>query len=71
MSFGERLKYLRENKGLTQKEMAEILQISEVSYQRYEYNKSYPTYKKLIFIADYFKVSLDFLTDRGDNPIIK
>lgn len=64
MSFGTRLKELREQKGLTQREMAKILNISEYSYQRYEYDKSYPSYKNLIFIADFFKVSLDYLTDR-------
>lgn len=68
-TFGERLKELRKNKDLTQKEMANILGISEVSYQRYEYNISTPEYKKLIFLADYFHISLDYLVGRSDNPI--
>ena len=64
MSFGSKLKLLREERGLTQVEMANILEISEQAYQRYEYDKSHPTYKKLLFIADFFDVSLDYLTDR-------
>ena len=64
MSFGSKLKLLREQKGLTQVEMANLLNISEQAYQRYEYDKSHPTFKKLIFIADFFEVSLDYLTDR-------
>lgn len=64
MSFGSKLKLLREQRGLTQLEMAKILNISERAYQGYEYDKSHPNYQKLIFIADFFDVSLDYLTDR-------
>lgn len=70
MEFGERLRELRKMKGLTQRELAEILGINEVSYQRYEYGLSYPTFKKLIIIADYFMVSIDYLVGRSNNPII-
>ena len=70
MEFGERLKELRKMKGLTQRELADILGINEVSYQRYEYGLSYPTFKKLIIIADYFMVSIDYLVGRSNNPII-
>lgn len=70
MEFGERLRELRKMKGLTQRELADILGINEVSYQRYEYGLSYPTFKKLIVIADYFMVSIDYLVGRSNNPII-
>ena len=70
-SFGERLKELRSSKHITQKEFSNIIGINERSYQNYEINASTPNYKTLIFIADYFNVSLDYLTGRSDNPEIK
>lgn len=69
-SFGERLKELRTLKQITQKELANIIGINERSYQNYEINASTPNYKTLLFIADYFNVSLDYLVGRSDNPHI-
>ncbi|MCL2696635.1 MAG: helix-turn-helix domain-containing protein [Oscillospiraceae bacterium] len=69
-SFGERLKHLRVQKKLRQIDMAGILGCTEQHYQTYEYNKSHPDYKGLLFIADYFDVSLDYLTGRKDTPDI-
>jgi transcriptional regulator with XRE-family HTH domain len=69
-SFGERLKELRSNRQITQKNFAGIIGINERSYQNYEINASTPNYKTLIFIADYFNVSLDYLTGRSDIPEI-
>lgn len=68
VSFGERLKELRTLKQITQRDFAYIIGINERSYQNYEINASTPNYKTLIFIADYFNVSLDYLTGRSDNP---
>lgn len=64
--FCERLRGLRKEMGLTQKEMAEILHVKPRTYQDYEYNKSYPTVPGLIFMADYFEVSTDYLLGRSD-----
>ncbi len=69
-SFGERLKELRTLKQITQKELANIIGINERSYQNYEINASTPNYKTLLFIADYFNVSLDYLVGRSNNPHI-
>lgn len=65
-TFGERLKLLRQEKKLTQKQFACIVGVTERSYQNYEINKSTPNYKVLMFLADYFDVSLDYLTGRSD-----
>ena len=66
--ISERIKYLRIKNDLTQKKMAEIIGIKEVSYQRYEYGDSTPGLTKLVFLADYFDVSLDYLIGRSNNP---
>ena len=68
MTFPERLKELRISKSLTQKEIADSVGIAPVAYQRYEYGTREPAYQKLIALADYFDVSLDYLTGRTDNP---
>lgn len=67
-TFGERLKSLRINKNLTQKQMANEFHITERAYQRYEGDTSTPHYETLISLADYFNVSIDYLVGRSDDP---
>jgi len=67
-TFGERLKQLRMKKNVTQKELADHLGIATNAYQNYEYNKRDMNIKSLTALADYFDVSIDYLTGRSDNP---
>ena len=64
--FKIRLKELRTKKGVTQKAMGELLNITTRAYQFYEEGKRYPDFKGLIALADFFEVSLDFLVGRID-----
>ena len=64
--FGERIKTLRKNRGLTQKQVAEGLKMTERNYQRYEADKIKPTYDGLNALADFFNVSVDYLMGRTD-----
>ena len=64
--FSERLKELRQERGLKQREMAEICGIKLRGYQCYEYGTGYPEVPGLVFLADYFGVSLDYLMGRKD-----
>ena len=64
--FSERLRGLRKELDLTQREMADICGVKPRSYQDYEYDKSYPTVAGLIFLADFFEVSADYLLGRSD-----
>ena len=68
MTFPERLKELRFSRNLTQKEIADSVGMAPVAYQRYEYGTREPAYQKLIALADYFDVSLDYLLGRSDDP---
>ena len=61
-----RLKELRESKGLTQKEVAEIIGYSEISYARYENGKREPDISTLCKLAEYFNVTVDYLIGRGN-----
>lgn len=64
--FCERVKQLRVERGLKQREMAEQFGLALNSYQAYEYETRYPEFKGLIAIADFFDVSLDYLVGRSD-----
>ena len=70
ISFSSRLKELRKNKGVTQKQVAEILEISERNYRRYESGEIDPLTSNTIKLANYFNVSVDYLLGHTDNPVI-
>ena len=65
-NFSERIRELRSERGLKQREMAEICNLKLRTYQDYEYNKCYPTVSGLVFLAKYFDVSLDYLMGLTD-----
>jgi transcriptional regulator with XRE-family HTH domain len=64
MNFPERLKQLRTNKELTQRELAKQLSLSNGSIAMYETGKREPDFNTLEKIADYFNVSTDYLLGR-------
>ena len=68
--FGTRLKELRKEKKLKQTEMAELLELAPRNYQRLEYGKTKVTATTLMFLGDYFHVSVDYLLGRTDNRAI-
>ena len=68
--FTDRLKECRKKMNKTQNEVAIDLGITEGGYQNYELCKYEPKMGTLIKFADYYDVSLDYLTGRSDNPNI-
>ncbi|MED4447236.1 transcriptional regulator [Bacillus thuringiensis] len=66
-TFGNITRDLRKQKGITQKELAQSLKLSESTIGMYERNERQPDYNTLIRIADYFNVSTDFLLGRDFN----
>ena len=60
--FGERLKQLRLNSGLSQQELSDELNIGRSTLANYEQGKREPNFKTLEIIADYFNVDMNFLT---------
>ena len=65
-SLAERLKPLRKSKHLTQKEMSDFLGCTEQHYQKIEYGKVNLPSTTLIFLADYFGVTTDYLLGRSE-----
>lgn len=63
-SFSLRLKGLRKGRGLTQKDMADLMGMTDRNYQRFEYGKVNVTARTLVFLADYFGVTTDYLLGR-------
>ena len=59
--LGERLKELREEKGLTQKELSCELKLNSVTYLHYEKSQREPPLQLLVEMAKYFNVSVDYL----------
>ncbi len=68
MKIGTRLKQLRLERNVTQKEIATGIGVSSVSVQRFEYGTVRPSLDTLIALADFFDVSLDYLVGRSDKP---
>ena len=64
----QRLLDLREDHDLKQRQLAEILHISQRGYSNYETGiRDIPT-EILIKLADYYQVSIDYLLGQTDNP---
>ncbi|KXS41415.1 MAG: helix-turn-helix domain-containing protein [Candidatus Frackibacter sp. T328-2] len=64
--IGERIKELRKEKGLLQRELAEELNITQQTISLYESEKRYPDAKSLNKMAKYFDVSIDYLLGNTD-----
>ena len=62
--FSDRLKKLRNEKGLKQSEMGDLLGCTERNYQRIEYGQINVPATTVIFLADYFGVTADYLLGR-------
>ena len=57
--LNERLKLLRNEKQLTQTQVAELLKQSLRAYQYYESGHHIPEFPKLLFLANFYYVSMD------------
>ena len=64
--YGERLRELRYEKGLTQKQLAEKLNISQKSLSKYERESLDLSTELIVRICRYFQVSADYLLGLDD-----
>ncbi len=64
LMFKDRLKKLRKEKELTQKEIAKELDITQQQYAKWENGERNPNSETLEKLADYFKVTTDYLLGR-------
>lgn len=67
MTFGKRLRQLREERGITQKALAAVLHISPRMVSFYESGAHFPRDEaQLLRLADYFEVTTDYLLGHSD-----
>lgn len=66
MQLCERLKELRQESKLSQQEIANILEIRQQQYSRYESGTRELPIHLLVKLADFYEVSTDYLLGRSD-----
>lgn len=64
-----RIKILREDHDLTQKQLSSLLNISQVAYSYYELEKRSIPLELLSKLADFYETSVDYLLYRTDEYI--
>ena len=64
--FGMKLKALRQERGVTQKEQAEAMGLATATISSYETGGNYPSADVLIRLCRYFQVSSDYLLGLND-----
>ncbi len=64
MTFAEKIKYLRKEKGLSQAELATALNIGRSCLSMLEIGKNEPTASNLFLLAEFFGCSVDYLLGR-------
>ena len=68
MNYYQRLRDLREDRNLKQKDIADLLGIEQTNYSRYELGKYMLGIDKYIILAQFYNVSLDYLAGIIDTP---
>ena len=68
MEITQRLKNIRQDHDLTQKEIPDYLKIDIKTYNRIENNKGQLTMQHIVDLAAYYKVTTDYLLGVTDNP---
>lgn len=69
--FAVKLQELRKKHGLSQEALAEILDVSRQSVSKWESGKIYPEIDKIIFLSEYFNISVDeLLKESSERPVI-
>lgn len=64
----KRIRDLREDRDLTQRELAEALHCSQQVYSNYELGQRDIPTEVLIRLSDYYRVSVDYILGISDNP---
>ena len=68
MNFYQRLRDIRQDRDLTQAQVAKILQIGQSDYSKYERGVNMMGIDKYMILAKFYNVSLDYLTGLINTP---
>lgn len=69
MTFYENLRVIRQDRGYTQKQIAEILETTQQYYSDYENGKRDIPIRVYITLANFYNVSIDYLAGQSDEPV--
>lgn len=64
--LGKRIQELRQEKNMSQKELAEKINVSDVAVSRWERGTRIPSAESLLLLANFFNISADYLLGRID-----
>ena len=68
-TFGDRLRELRRERGMQQRELGELYNLSSSAIGSYERNLREPTLERLLQLSEYFGVSVDYLLCRTEERL--
>lgn len=71
MTIGEKIRFYRKEKSLSQKKLAELADMSEFSIRKYETGKRNPKLEQLLKIATVLEVDVEVLVDLPKNNLSK
>jgi|CXWL01.1.fsa_nt_gi transcriptional regulator with XRE-family HTH domain len=66
--FAERLRRLRESRGLSKREMASLLGVDPMQISRYELERTLPSAETIVRIAQLFQISTDEVLSGSSTP---
>lgn len=69
MSLSQKLKSLRTEHNMTQRELAEKMNVARTTITGYETKSRQPSFEKLTVLAEIFNVSVDYLINDNDHNI--
>lgn len=68
VTLAKRMRDLREDHDLSQKEIARLLNVDQARVSEWERGQYEPRLEVLFKLADYYEVSLDYLCGLSDDP---
>ena len=69
MTYFENLRVIREDRGFTQKQIAEVLETTQQYYSDYENGKRDIPIRVYIALSNFYNVTIDYLAGLSDNPV--
>ena len=69
VKFGNLLAELRQDKRMTQAQLAQVMFVTAGTISNYEKGIHFPDVEKLLALADYFEVTVDYLLGRTDSNV--
>lgn len=70
VDIGEQLRYFRQRKKMSQKQLAELLHVTPQTISKWELNKSTPDYDQLIALSKIYRKSIDELLGQAKPSLL-